>query len=441
MHKSIGKIPVAKLESDWERTKRGLRFAIDFFKNNARIETSDVLPSPYLLIPVACLAIKGGYRLPDEAGRRLLRWVYAALMWGRYSGSTETKLDEDLLAIRGSGDPVGDMIEKVRAQSGRLEVEPRDLRGKTKQSPMFSMMYVLARTANAKDWGTGLILSVDSDRDFKDMHGQIFPSVAIKSAMEGEGKRDARKVASDMANIAFFSRHAVGAGRRTPDKYLPGILDRFGGGALAAQCIPEDPALWTVDRCEEFMAARREAIASGINGLLSSLERGAPEPASDADVIGKGETLTVEFKSSMLYDYDRDVKNKELQRVLLKEIVALMNTEGGTVYVGVSDNGDILGIARDCSLTGKKGGWHGWSESFTNAVKTLGPVAAANVGHEPIEIDGATVAKVTVRRGRRPAYLDPKVKGQFAKREGSSSIWLTPQEAIEYANERFGGAD
>lgn len=437
--KNIGKIPVSDLEASWEMTKRGLRFAIDFFKKNARIETSDVLPSPYLLIPVACLAVKSGYRLSGGTERRLLRWVYAALMWGRYSGSTETKLDEDLLAIRDSADPLGDMVEKIRAQSGRIEVQPRDLKGKTRQSPLFSMMYVLARAANAKDWGSGLILSIDSDMDFKDMHGQIFPSVAIKPSMKREGRRDAQRAAPDMANIAFFSRHAAGTGRRTPDKYLPGIVSRIGREALDAQCIPADPALWSVDRYEEFVAARREALASGINGLLSSLERDAPEPASDADVIGRGETLTVEFKSSMLYDHDRDVKNRELQGVLLKEIVAFMNTEGGTVYVGISDNGDILGIEKDCAVTGKRGGWHGWSESFVNAVKTLGPAAAANVRHEPVEINGTTVAKITVLRGARPAYLDPKNRGQFVMRQGSSSVSLTPQEAIEYHAERFGG--
>ena len=437
--KNIGRIPVPKLKADWERTKRGLRFAIDFFKKNAKIETSDVLPSPYLLIPVACLAVKSGYRLPGGTERRMLRWVYAALMWGRYSGSTETKLDEDLLAIRGSADPLADMVEKVRAQSGRLEVQPRDLRGRTKQSPLFSMMYVLARRAAAKDWGSGLILSIDSDVGFKDMHGQIFPSVAVKPAMEREGRRDARRAASDIANIAFFSRHAAGTRSRTPDKYLPGIVGRVGKEALDAQCIPADPSLWAVDRYEEFTAARREALASGINGLLSSLERDEPAPASDADVIGRGETLTVEFKSSMLYDHDRDVRNKELQRVLLKEIVALLNTEGGTVYVGVSDNGDILGIEKDCSMAGKRGGWHGWSESFVNAVKTLGPAAAANVRHEPVVIEGTTVAKITVLRGARPAYLDPKNRGEFVMRQGSSSVSLTPQEAIEYHAERFGG--
>ena len=141
----------------------------------------------------------------------------------------------------------------------------------------------------------------------------------------------------------------------------------------------------------------------------------------------------------MLYDHDRDVRNKELQRVLLKEIVALLNTEGGTVYVGVSDNGDILGIEKDCSMTGRRGGWHGWSESFVNAVKTLGPAAAANVRHEPVVIEGTTVAKITVLRGARPAYLDPKNRGEFVMRQGSSSVSLTPQEAIEYHAERFGG--
>lgn len=35
---------------------------------------------------------------------------------------------------------------------------------------------------------------------------------------------------------------------------------------------------------------------------------------------------------------------QELNKNIKKEIVAFANTKGGTIYIGVSDNGDILGL-------------------------------------------------------------------------------------------------
>ena len=45
----------------------------------------------------------------------------------------------------------------------------------------------------------------------------------------------------------------------------------------------------------------------------------------------KFETENVEFKAQFVDD-------------IYKEIIAFANTDGGTVYIGIDDNGDIVGI-------------------------------------------------------------------------------------------------
>ena len=49
------------------------------------------------------------------------------------------------------------------------------------------------------------------------------------------------------------------------------------------------------------------------------------------NIIAKGESETVEFKTSF---------NKEV----IETLAAYANTKGGTVLVGVANNGDIIGI-------------------------------------------------------------------------------------------------
>ena len=439
---SIDRIGPDRLKADWKRTRRGIDFAIDFLKRSAGIESTDILPSLFALVPIVCLAVKSGYAFSGPVERRILKWLYAALIWGRYSrGATETILDEDLALVRDAADPAGDMIERVRRQSGRLKVTADDLAGKTKKSSLYSLMYVLAKKSGARDWGSGLAFGIDGDHDFRSMSRQVFPRAAVASALaEKHGARAAGKMAGDIANAVFSLGHTAGSAGGRPDDYLPKIVRDIGADALEAQCVPCDASLWAVERYEDFLAARREGLAGAINALV---EPGRPAPAKIClDDVARGESNAVEFKSSMLYDYKRGggAKNPELKRALLKEIVALMNAEGGTVYVGMADDKRILGIERDFALLGRRAGWDKWSLELTNAVKTLGAAAARNVSCERAEIDGKTIAKIVVRRGASPAYLDPAGRGEFVMRSGSASVLLSTKEATEYIRDRFPGS-
>ena len=69
--------------------------------------------------------------------------------------------------------------------------------------------------------------------------------------------------------------------------------------------------------------------------------------------IGLIEDLRTEFKS--------DVK-KLSEETIVEAVVALANTEGGTLYIGVEDDGTITGVHKYVEWTGitttVKRGWH-----------------------------------------------------------------------------------
>lgn len=56
------------------------------------------------------------------------------------------------------------------------------------------------------------------------------------------------------------------------------------------------------------------------------------------EVISKGERIDVEFKS-----WKKIKDKKELMKIITKEAVALANTKGGMILIGIEDNGEITG--------------------------------------------------------------------------------------------------
>lgn len=440
--KNVGKLDIDRLKEDWELTRRGLDFAIKFLKNRAMIETTDVLPSLFLVIPVARLAVKDDYSFSHETDDRALRWLYAALIWGRYSrGATETMLDKDLAAIRDAANPLSEMIEAIRGQAGRIEVTAGDLEGKTKQSSLFSMMYAAAKRYGAVDWGTGLPLAIDRERGFKALHARVFPVEAVLAALgPRHGKKDARRMANDIANTVFHSRRT---GRSTPDEYLPGVVEEMGEAALAAQGIPADRSLWTVDRYEDFVAARREMLALRINELT---RWPLPEPPAQRDcieAIRSGETAAVEFKASMLYDFDTGQKNPALGASILKTIAAFMNTGGGVIYVGVTDGGDVQGIECDYKLAGKHANWDGWSQALSNMINKIEMAAPFSyVSYNRVELKNGRgnpcdIAKIAVLQAQIPAWIKVDGRPTLFVRQGPTSKPLDARDAAAYVGTQF----
>ena len=118
------------------------------------------------------------------------------------------------------------------------------------------------------------------------------------------------------------------------------------------------------------------------------------------------ETETVELKSIVL----DDVK---------KEIIAFANCDGGTVYVGVADDGTVLGVknADECALQ--------ISNMVRDAIK---PDVTMFIHYETLDYEGKAVVAVNIQRGtNRPYYLAKKglrPEGVYV-RQGYSSVPAT----------------
>lgn len=265
LFRSVATTPVEKLKQGWEEAKEGLRFAINFLRSNAGIEDESLLSSPMFIHTLAAVSRQKDNKLTADEQRKLLHWLLVANARGRYSrGSTETLLNEDLAIIfRGAG--IDGLMEPVKRAFGRLHVEPGDLAGRGVNSPLFSLAYLALKANSAKDWYSGLGLSLTHQGR---LHFIQWHHVIPKSLLKAKGYETGET--NEIANMAFITGQT---NRRISNKeamaYLTDIVKKQGEQALASQCVPLDPSLWDIDRYRDFLSVRRAALAERMNAFIA----------------------------------------------------------------------------------------------------------------------------------------------------------------------------
>ena len=171
---------------------------------------------------------------------------------------------------------------------------------------------------------------------------------------------------------------------------------------------------------------------------MKALEKGEIHKEMPLEQILKdGETFTNEFKSSLRWDYKQNKINKELEHPVLKTLTAFMNTDGGTLFIGVSKDGEILGIEKDYDSLGDKN-WDGWSQAFTNVVNNrIGKEFHKYIKPESVLIDGKTIVKIQVKKSPKETYIDPDTNAEFHIRAGTTTQKLNPKETTAYVRDHF----
>lgn len=264
LFRSVASTPVDKLKAGWIQAQEGLRFAINFLRSNAGIEDETLLSSPMFLHAVAALSRVKDNKLSADEQRQLLHWLLVANARGRYSrGSTESLLNEDLAIIFRTGTVAG-LMEPVKRQFGRLHVEPGDLAGRGVGSPLFSLAYLALKASGAKDWYSGLGLSLTHQGK---LHFIQWHHVIPKSLLKERGYEPGE--INEIANMAFITGQT---NRRISNKeaakYLHDIVANQGATALQSQCVPVDEVLWSTDRYRDFLSVRRQALADRMNAFI-----------------------------------------------------------------------------------------------------------------------------------------------------------------------------
>jgi len=150
-------------------------------------------------------------------------------------------------------------------------------------------------------------------------------------------------------------------------------------------------------------------------------------------LIKKGENEKLEFKSTLRTNLHTGEKDKRVENSVLKTLVAFLNSEGGTLMIGVSDNGEILGIEKDDFENNDK-----FNRHFTNLVKErIGNEFLPYMDFELCSIDGKYILKVECKKSDKPLFLKYDSLEEFYIRVGASTIQINGNELIEYIKHKF----
>lgn len=210
------------------------------------------------------------------------------------------------------------------------------------------------------------------------------------------------------------------------------LARRFNYGSLILRSFDGEPLAKIAD------APSPRIRAEEIEALIEPPGEEAPQASASAEeLIAAGESQYVEYKASLLWDYRQQKPNKALYTPVMKNVAGFMNATGGILLIGVSDEGEALGLEPDFNSL-KRQNVDGFELAFNMAFnKMIGVEYRRFVDVTFPEVNGKVICKVDVRPATRPVYLQDKGKEQFYIRAGNGSQPLSMSQAHEYISERF----
>lgn len=146
-------------------------------------------------------------------------------------------------------------------------------------------------------------------------------------------------------------------------------------------------------------------------------------------LIARGEGAQLEFKSSLRWDTRQQRANRSLQQVVVRTIAGFLNNDGGTLLIGIDDNGHILGIEADLK-TLKHPDKDGFERVLMDAIRSgLGGNACALVHCYFHDLDGRTICRVIAEKSLEPIYFLDNGVARFLLRAGNSTRELDARSA------------
>ncbi len=151
--------------------------------------------------------------------------------------------------------------------------------------------------------------------------------------------------------------------------------------------------------------------------------------------IEDGESSKLEFKSTLRTNLKTGEKDPRMERAVLKTIVAFLNSRGGTLLIGVADDGTIVGV----DLASFEGSKDKFGLHLNNLIKTqIGSEFLPFLHFTLVDFEDKSVMRVSCQVSDRPVFLTDGKEQIFYVRSGPSTIDLHGVELLYYANHNFG---
>lgn len=286
---ALDSVTTAQFREGLVDAEQSIDTLLDVIGSRLGLDHDRVLGSVYSLPVMSRYLVQRGGKFTNHRERdKMLFWYIHTLLWGRYGGSTESTLNQDLRAIREASEDsdiaLNRLIEGLRRDRGDLRLRPADFEGWSRGARFYPFLYMMTRVWHTKDWGSGNELSNHLLGRLSSLQvHHIFPKAALYRY--GYGKTEANAI----ANFTFLTQETnLAISDKLPEHYLEDYIAQH-PGAVESHWIPMDQNLWTLERYPDFLAARRELLAEAANRFLDSLYAGEVPDVSDVAATSASE--------------------------------------------------------------------------------------------------------------------------------------------------------
>ncbi len=150
------------------------------------------------------------------------------------------------------------------------------------------------------------------------------------------------------------------------------------------------------------------------------------------DLILEGEHTHLELKQTFRFDIKEKTVSKLLEKSVMKTITGFLNTEGGNLIIGVTDNGKIYGIEEDYQTLVRKDR-DGFENHFNQILKLMiGTELRQYINLTFEKIEDKDVCLVEVEPSPKPVYIKANGDEEFFIRTGNTISPLKVSEVNSY---------
>ncbi len=275
---ALEKVDTTAFQSGLKETEEAINYLLNMVADRLGLDHDRVLGGRYAFPVMSRYVMQNGGKLKDAREQdKLLYWYVHSFLWGRFTGSTESVLSQDLRLLTPEEGCLDRLIDQLRRWRGNLLIRPEDFSAWSLGARFYPLLYLMTRVCHARDWGTGLQISAHllGKLSRLEVH-HIFP----KALLYKHGYKIAEVNA--LANYCFLTQAAnLKISDKPPERYFEEIAQKH-PGALESQWIPMDRTLWKVECYREFLRARQEQLAQAANHFLDGLLKG-PSTAEKVD--------------------------------------------------------------------------------------------------------------------------------------------------------------
>ena len=168
-----------------------------------------------------------------------------------------------------------------------------------------------------------------------------------------------RSQVNAIANMAFVDwPENTTINVTSPLEYWPGMTQDMAPDQIDRQRYWHAlPVGWEQLDYFTFLERRRSKIAevvrAGFETLCDEKDIGK-QYSTVTELIALGESQRVEFKSTARWNLYTGQVDKRMEHVVTKTVCGFLNAEGGTLLIGVDDDGQLIGLSDDMKTLGAK---------------------------------------------------------------------------------------